>query len=524
MHCSLRQAILTSNAAGGINNGCGQGTGFDAVNFNFSGTIKLGSALPAITQNLIIDGTTNTIAIDGAKTFQVLAVSSGATLALNDLTIQNGANSGGDGGGIGNLGTLTLTNSTISGNSAEFGGGIINDGTATVTNSTISGNSAENGTPFNADGGGIGNGGTLTVTNSAISGNSADYGGGISNFESSTATVTDSTISGNSANGEEEVGGGIDNDGTLTVANSTIAGNTASPAGDSGGGIVNEQFGTLTVTNSTIAGNSASDEGGGIFNAGNATFKNTIVANSTGGNCVPSAGPNAVLTSDGHNLSDDKTCAFAGTGDQNSTAAGLDPDGLQNKGGPTETIALLPTSPAVDAVPQTPTNYCTEVDGTTPITTDQRGQPRPDPEDGPAGPCNIGAYEFQAPTPVPGKLKVSPTTLKFGDVAVNKPVAKTITITNAGKTSKKNHPLPILIEMEGVNQTPSPFSVTMQCSDDELMPGGKGVPKNDTKCVAKVQFLPTQAVSYSGTMTIADNLAPNEMQTVRIMGTGKPAK
>ena len=101
---------------------------------------------------------------------------------------------------------------------------------------------------------------------------------------------------------------------------------------------------------------------------------------------------------------------------------------------------------------------------------------------------------------------------------------KTVTITNAGKTTKKDHPMPILIEMEGVNQTPSPFSVTTQCSNDELMPGGKGVPKNETMCVAKVQFLPTQAMSYSGTITIADDLAPNEMQTVQITGTGKPAK
>ena len=522
--CSLREAIITSNAAGSVNNDCGQGTGFDTIHFTVGGTIALGSALPAITQDLIIDGTTNTIAIDGANTFQVFAVNSGATLGLNNLTIQHGANSGGDGGGIGNGGTLSLTNSTISGNSAEFGGGIVNGGTATVTNSTISANSAENGTPFDADGGGIANDGMLTVTNSAISGNSADYGAGIFNGEFGTATVTDSTISGNSASGQEEVGGGIDNDGTLTVTNSTIAGNTASPAGDSGGGISNEQLGTLTVTNSTIAGNSASDEGGGIFNAGNTTFKNTIIASSTGGNCVPSGAANAALTSDGHNLSDDKTCAFAGPGDQNSIAAGLDPAGLHNNGGATETIALLPTSPAVDAVPMSPTNYCTEIDGTTPITTDQRGDPRPDPEDGLNGPCDIGAYEFQSPTEVSGKLKVSPTTLKFGDVTVNDAVIKTVTIKNAGKTSKKNHPMPIMIEMEAVNQTPSPFSVTMQCSDVELMPGGKGVPKSETMCVAKVQFMPTQAIAYSGTMTIADALAPNEMQTVQMTGKGKLAK
>jgi hypothetical protein len=526
--CSLRKAIITSNAAGSINNDSGQGTGFDAIHFNFSGTpITLGSALPAITQNLIIDGTTNTIAIDGAKSFQVLAVNSGATLALNDLTIQNGANPGSQGGGISNGGTLTLTNSTISGNTAEFGGGINNDGTMTLTNSTISGNSAENGTPFDADGGGIINDGTLTVTNSTISGNFADYGAGILNDEGGTATVTDSAITGNSASGEEDVGGGIYNAHSMTVTNSTIAGNSAS-AGDEGGGIDNFQFGTLMVTNSTITSNSASGGGGGIVNSGDATFKNTIVANNTGGNCVPSAAAGAAFTSDGHNLADDKTCAFAGTGDQNSTAAGLDPGGLKNNGGPTETVALLPTSPAVDAVPMSPTNYCTEIDGTTPITTDQRGEPRPDPEDGPDGPCDIGAFELQVPTatPVAGKLKVSPTTLKFGTVTVDTPKVEMVTVTNAGKIKKKNQPLPILIEMENVDgmPTPSPFSVTTQCYDDNLMPSGKGVPKTETLCKISVQFKPTEAVSYSGTLTIHDNLEPSEMQTVQMTGKGKAAK
>jgi hypothetical protein len=72
----------------------------------------------------------------------------------------------------------------------------------------------------------------------------------------------------------------------------------------------------------------------------------------------------------------------------NNTPAGLDPSGLQNNGGPTQTIALLPTSPAVDAIPVSPVNYCTDVTGM-PVTTDQRGVSRPQ---GPA--CDIGAFEL----------------------------------------------------------------------------------------------------------------------------------
>jgi len=120
---------------------------------------------------------------------------------------------------------------------------------------------------------------------------------------------------------------------------------------------------------------------------------------------------------------------------------------------------------------------------------------------------------------VSGKLKVSPKTLRFGTVTVSDSVTKMVTIKNAGKTKKKDHPLPILIEMEAVNPAPSPFSVTMQC-DGELMPGGKGVPKSETMCVAKVQFEPTQAVSYTGTLTIYDNLEPSE-QTVQNDGQGQ---
>ena len=77
-----------------------------------------------------------------------------------------------------NSGTLTMTNSTISGNTASgygVGGGVANSGTLTVTNSTISGNTAATTAAACA------NFGTLTMTNSTISGNAADGGGGVSN-------------------------------------------------------------------------------------------------------------------------------------------------------------------------------------------------------------------------------------------------------------------------------------------------------------------------------------------------------
>jgi hypothetical protein len=125
-----------------------------------------------------------------------------------------------------------------------------------------------------------------------------------------------------------------------------------------------------------------------------------------------------------------------------------------------------------------------------------------------------------------GKLKISPGKLNFGTVTVNQAKIKMVKVTNAGKAGKKSHPLPILVEMEGTAgmPTPSPFSVKTQCSDDNLQPGGKGVPKSETFCEVAVQFEPTQAVSYSGTLTIFDNLGPSEMQTVQMTGKGKAVK
>ena len=73
-----------------------------------------------------------------------------------------------------NTGNLSLTNDTLSGNSAGRGGGVYNDGTSTLTNGTLSGNSA-------GYGGGVFNYGTATLTNDTLSGNSAGFGGGVYN-------------------------------------------------------------------------------------------------------------------------------------------------------------------------------------------------------------------------------------------------------------------------------------------------------------------------------------------------------
>ena len=194
--CSLREAITAANAAASA----------DVITFaaGANGTVTLTSALPVLASNgkltITGNGRTNTI-VSGNNAVRVFEVAPGATVTISGLTITNGT--GVAGGGIKNRGTLTVTSSAISGNSAPY--------------DAVFGNS----------GGGIYNDGTLTVTNSTISGNTAEvFGGGIFNGQLRLLTVNDSTISGNSASAF--AGGGIENWGTVHLNNSILANSTGS--------------------------------------------------------------------------------------------------------------------------------------------------------------------------------------------------------------------------------------------------------------------------------------------------------
>jgi hypothetical protein len=263
------------------------------------------------------------------------------------------------------LSKLTIRN----GYTQYCGGGINNaDGTLTINDSTISGNV----TTSCGCGGGISNRATLTVNQSTITANSAYYcGGGI--WNAGTLTINRSTVSGNSVG---RTGGGINDYGAATINNSTISGNSAS----GGGGGVYVNVGTAMINNSTISGNSAGD-GGGIRNDGSVILQNSIVARNSGGDC------HGTMTSKGYNVSSDYTCHFSGPGDMNKTRPLLGK--LGSHGGSTQTIPLLPGSPAIDAGNP---NGCTDGAGNL-LKTDQRGKPRPDPED--TSGCDIGAYERQ---------------------------------------------------------------------------------------------------------------------------------
>jgi len=255
--------------------------------------------------------------------------------------VRNGLTDG-EGGGIWNRGVLfTVTRCRITDSStAGFGGGIQSRGSTIVLESTISGN-------LSLRGGGISQwGGTLDVVNSTFSGNTAlTWGGGVS-----------SSIAGTS----------------VILRNVTITGNTADGNGDGQG-----EAGGIVVLNGEVA------------------FANTVVAGNIdmGGeapDCLSAS--QHPLTSNGYNLIGDTTgCQWFG--DPAGVLTDIDPQllPLAANGGPTDTHALQPGSPAIDA--GNPAGCLDENDML--LTVDQRGLARPlDGDVDAVIVCDMGAFEF----------------------------------------------------------------------------------------------------------------------------------
>lgn len=219
----------------------------------------------------------------------------GAIFNAGDLSITGGDFSGnsapmgsGSGGAILNAGSLSITDATLSGNSSQRAGGAIEavaGSNTTLDAVTLSENTTG---PMPGNGGGmhITGAGDATITNGTVSGNSAAAeGGGLWNG-AGTMTVTGTSISGNTASGDDpdNGGGGLFNvAGTLTVSGATISNNIADGVSGSGGGILNQ--GSLTVTDTSITGNSSNRAGGGIeaTDASETTLENVALDDNTTG-------------------------------------------------------------------------------------------------------------------------------------------------------------------------------------------------------------------------------------------------
>ena len=345
------------------------GGSFDgSVTFDCGGTWTITiTTTKTISADTTIDGG-GVITISGGGTVQVFAVSSGVNFTVQKLTIANGKTAG-NGGGIANEGTTTLTDCTLSGNvsTADQGGAVYNDGTVNLTNCTL----------YN---------------------NSAAFGGGLFDEVGSTATLANCTLNGNTVS---NFGGGIYNSGTASLTNCTLYGNSATQ----GGGILNGGAGDLTLTNCTLSNNSANDfNGGGLDNVGATTLANTIIANSpTGGDCITSG----TLTDAGHNLIYDNVYNCGLSNGTNGDIVGSDPalGPLANNSGPTQTMALMVDSPALDAADNA---ICLAA----PVNNlDQRGFVRITVK-GPV--CDIGAYELGAVPPVSAPALSIPAALLLG--------------------------------------------------------------------------------------------------------------
>jgi hypothetical protein len=373
--CSLRGATQEANAH----------VGDDGIEIDLpaGSVINLTSALPDLSESVSISGPGAdqlTVRRNTGGDYRIFNVIATGTVTLAGMTISNGFITQGGGAISNGNGTANVINCTLIGNNTDtIGGGILNsgNGTVNVTNCTLTANNATNG--GGGSGGGIANAGTVNITNSTLSENSAGAGGGIYNFASGTVNVTNSTIDNNSASG---TGGGIENFRTVNISNCTIAQNVAAA-------------------------------GGGI--AGSATVKSTIIASNMAGSGPDVSG---AVTSAGFNLigKTDGSTGFTQPTDLTGTIASpldpkFDPNGLQNNGGPTQTIALLPTSPAIDKA--------TSIGLTGTQTTDQRGTGFPRTFDDPmitnatgGDGTDIGAFEVQAPSPSP-----TPTPTTFGNIS-----------------------------------------------------------------------------------------------------------
>jgi hypothetical protein len=340
--CSLRAAIMQANhltapltrinVPAGIYTLTRPPTGNDEES---NGNLNLSTPVIADVAIVISGAGANRTVIDANQIDNVIHIAGGRIATLRDITLRNGK-------------TLPF----------KQGGGILNVGSLTVADCVIEGSQAFVG------GGGIYSSGTLKVIRSTIRSNTGIYGGGLYLF--GPATVRDSTIHGNHAT----FGGGIYNDLSVYVVNSTVSQNTADT---NGGGISNDGaiVGNPTSTaiaalyNTTVTDNDADHDrdqnggiGGGVINKIGSRFivvnsliaRNTLVDSPIYDDCKGVTGLH------GEDLfGENGGCTFTGGGTPHliSLSGGMDTM-LRDNGDPTLTLALVPPSPAIDGAQHSP--------------------------------------------------------------------------------------------------------------------------------------------------------------------------
>jgi CSLREA domain-containing protein/uncharacterized repeat protein (TIGR01451 family) len=376
-HCSLREAINIANV----------NPDASTIDFNIPGadpgctggvcTITLTSALADLSTNITINGPTTAVTISGSNSNRVFSVALSAPVAISNLTIANGQ--------------------------APFGGGIYNLGDLTITNCTFTGNKA------------VG----------------ASAGGGAIDTEAGTVRIINSTISENSSEG---IGGGLLNCGTsqTTLTNVTITKNQSNSAklSDSagGGGIGQISSNPITLNNTIVAGNHAwfRFDSGSFFTNDDDDLNCQIIPGST---VDPNSMNNLIGVDSGVvGISNGSNGNQIGTFDAPLSAQ---LGSLTNNGGPTFTHALGDFSPAIDAG-----NNAVAVDQTnTALMYDQRGMGFPRIQN---GTVDIGAFEkLFVPPPPSADLAVTKSANADSSLA-DRDVVYTITVVNFGPDAAAN--------------------------------------------------------------------------------------
>ena len=419
---------------------------------------------------------------------------SGAQMVVNNCIIGNneilnkssqavGAFIGG--GGIFNSGIMTLNKTTVKSNKGRpFGGGIQNSngaaagtGKLTINESIILSNTN---TGANSGGGISNHGGAVTLTRTMVRLNSAFDGGGVSNLGGAGQGSVNGSLRVISSVVDDNIGGGILNQGGADIIYSTISNNKANGFGASadGGGIYNRAPGDVAVTNSTITGNNAARAGGGIFNGRTLTLTNVTLSGNTaegvgeelfisvdssavdaaklrnaihntiiGGNVAPvldqincASGFDGVsldaavtaaakVVSGGNNLENGNSCGLTATSDQKDVSPNLGT--LGENGNTSPDTLLLVSSDNATAHPAVfvPGAGSAAIGAGTCINRfDQRLYGRP----GSNTACDIGAVETDGGAAV---SKVDLEVLVTGNtpnVSLNSPVTYTLVVTNKG--------------------------------------------------------------------------------------------
>ena len=334
----------------------------------------------------------------------------------------------------------------------------------------------------------VGSSTTLSLTDSAVTNSSARLGGGI--YTDGNLQLSRVTVFGNQANGTvggpPGAGGGVyhdsDNDPVriVVISTSTISGNSTS---GNGGGVFSND-GILALQSTTIADNTAVS-GSGLFKPGSGTaLQDTIIAASSGAAC---AGAGVAQFTGSNNLATDGTCLIA-------TAADPLLGTLTNNGGSTDTHALGANSPAIGTASPA-ANRCTG--------TDQRGVARPQ-----AGACDIGAFEYVAPT-----LTVT-TTIINNDGGNDAPADFTVHVRDAANAEVGGSPQPGSATGTAYTLAPGSFRVAADGANQYSIAIGGACAADGSVTLAE-----SQAVTCTVTANDRQPRAGREVAAMPVRGT-----